>query len=291
MRYHVDGSLVDADRATLPVDDPGVRFGDGVTEPLRATDGTPVAWDTHATRLFDACESLALTPGVDAATLRSRVTATLDANGLSEALVRVSVVRREDDGAGPDSSFASLQPRLDAESTVVVTAAPLSVDRSPVAVQTVRTRPIRPAAVPNAAATHNRLDAVRAHRELRRAAPPDASQAGEALLLDDGDVVGGTASDLLFVADDALRVPVPTGGDWPARTATRSVVRDLAETEGIPVVAGPATPADVRAADEAFLAEPTAGVRPVARLDGVQVGGGPATTLLARLYDERVGST
>ena len=48
-----------------------------------------------------------------------------------------------------------------------------------------------------------------------------------------------------------------------------------------------ATPADFRAADEAFVAEPSAGLRPVARIDGVDVGDGPVTRLLAHLYDAR----
>jgi branched-chain amino acid aminotransferase len=76
--------------------------------------------------------------------------------------------------------------------------------------------------------------------------------------------------------------------EWPARTATRALVRDLAHSEGLPVAEGAYTPADFRAADEAFVAEPAAGLRPVTSIDGVDVGDGPVTRLLAHLYDERV---
>jgi branched-chain amino acid aminotransferase len=286
MQYHVDGSLVDADAATLPVDDRGVIFGDAVGEPLRVDDGTPVAWDAHVDRLFDACDALGFDPGVDGAELRSRVEDTLAANAPGDALVQLSITRGcGHDHAGPLAA-SRLRPPSDPDPTVVVAVEPLSIDRSAVTLQTVRTRPIRPAAVPAAPVTHNRLDAVRAQAELRQNAPPDGDPAAEALLLEDGHVVGGAASDPVFVADDALRLPALD--EWPARTATRAVVRDLAAGEGFPVVEESYTPADFRAADEAFVAEPTAGVRPIARIDGVGVGGGPVTQLLAHLFDERI---
>lgn len=286
MQYHVDGRLVDAEAATLPVDDRGVTAGDAVREPVRVAGGTPVAWQAHVDRLFGACSALAFDPGVDAEALRDRVDATLDANGLDDALVRLSITRgRNQDSTGPFGAD-HLRPPTDPDPTVVVTVTPLSVDRDPVTLQTVRTRAIPPSAVPAAPVTHNRLDAVRAQAELRRAAPPDDDPADDALVLDDsGHVVGGTASDPMFVADDALRLPALD--EWPALTATRGVVRDLAAAEGVPVVTDAYTPAEFRAADEAFLAEPTAGVRPVSRIDGVDVGGGPVTRLLARLFDER----
>lgn len=289
MQYHVDGSLVDADAATLPVDDRGLTAGDAVGEPLRVADGALVAWDAHADRLFDACDALGFDPEVDGAELRSRVEDTLAANTLDDALVWLSITR----GCGQDHAglptVSRLRPPPDPDPTVVVTVEPLSVDRTPVTLQTVRTRPIRPAAVPSAPVTHNRLDAVRAQAELRRNAPPDDDPAVEALLLEGGHVVGGAASDPVFVSDDALRLPAVD--EWPARTATRAVVRDFAAAEGLPIVEGSYTPADFRAADEAFVAEPTAGVRPIASIDGVDVGGGPVTHLLSHLFDERVVGT
>lgn len=287
MRLHVDGELVDAAAATLPVDDRGVTFGDAVTEPVRVARGTPVAWQAHVDRLLDAGDTLGITPGVDAADLRARVDETVAVNDLGDALVRMTVTRGRGDDASALPDAASLRPPADPDPTVVVTADPLSPGREPIRLQTVRTRAIPPAAVPAAAATHNRLDAVRAQAELRRAAPPDDDPADEALVLgDSGHVVGGTASDPLFVADDAIRLPAL--GDHAPRTATRALVLELARSEGLPVVEEAATPADFRAADEAFVAEPSAGLRPVARIDGVDVGDGPVTRLLAHLYDERL---
>jgi branched-chain amino acid aminotransferase len=293
MQYHVDGRLVDAASATVPVDARSVALGDAVAEPVRAYDGVPFAWDVHADRLFDACAALGVDPGVDAADLADRIEATLAANDLGDALVRVSIRRTGRAGDHPPRIDAGrLRPPAGPDPTVVVTATPLSgaATGGAVTLQTVPTRPIPPASVPAAPVTHNRLDAVRAQAALRQSAPPDGDPADEALLRDpDGRVVGGSASDLLFVAGDALRLPAL--GDYPARTATRSLVRSLATDEDLPVVETPTTPADLREAAEAFVAEPTAGIRPVDRVDGVAVGGGPVTALLSRLYEQRVAAT
>jgi branched-chain amino acid aminotransferase len=286
MEFHVDGTLVDAADATLPVADRGVAFGDAITEPLRVAGGTPVAWSAHADRLRDACAALDFGAVPSAPDLRARVDETVAANDHDDALVRLTVTRgRSSRTTSTLPGAARLRPPAVPDPTVVVTLAPLAVDHDPIGLQTVRARAIRPAAVPAAPATHNRLDAVRAGAELRRAAPPDDDPADEALILDDGHVVGGTASDPAFVADDALRLPALD--DYAPRTATRELVRDLADAEGLPVVIGAYAPADFRAADEAFVAEPTAGVRPVDRIDGVSVGDGPVTRLLAHLYDAR----
>jgi branched-chain amino acid aminotransferase len=289
MQCHVDGELVDADDAGLPIDDRGVTFGDAVVDTVRTYGATPFAWDRHVTRLFDACDALDFDPGVDAEALRNRMEQTLAANGLAEALVTLAITRgRHREGTGAATSLAArYRPSAAGEPTVIVTATPATDTGGPVTLQTVRTRAIAPDAVPASPLTHNRLDAVRASAELQRAASADDEPADEALLLDaDGHVVSGTASDLVFVDADAVRTPAL--GDRVARTATRSVVRDLARAEGLPVVAGDYTPADVRDAAEAFVVEPAVGVRPVAELDGVAIGGGPVTDLLSRLFADRV---
>jgi branched-chain amino acid aminotransferase len=291
MEYHVDGSLVDARAATLRVDHRGVALGDAASEPVRAYDGVPFAWPAHAERLFDACRALAIDPGVDAADIERRIRETIDANGFGEALVRVSVVRGDDADGSSRIDAGRLRPSTTTTPTVEVTATPLSgpTTGGSVTLQTVSTRATRADAVPAAPATHNRLDAVCAQAELRRTAPPDDDPADEALLRDaDGRVIGGAASDPFFVDADAVHAPA-LGDRWP-RTATRSVVRSLADEEGIPVVVGAHTPADIRDAAEAFVAEPTAGIRPIDRLDGVAVGGGAVTDLLSQLYAERVNA-
>ncbi|MFB6080450.1 MAG: aminotransferase class IV [Haloferacaceae archaeon] len=279
-RYHVDGALVPADEATVSVRDRGFRYGDAAVETVRAYGGTLLAWEDHAERLRRTCDRIALDPP-PADDLRGRVEATLAANDLADASLRLSVTRGADDGG--------IVPRTASAPTVVVTVRDLprgGVEgpppwEGPATLQTVKTRRVPPESIPSDAKTHNRLDAVLAALELRW------SDADEAVMRDaDGHVAGGTTSNLFFVADEGLYTP---GFDGPVLPGvTRSIVIDLAESEGIPVHEGANTPSDLRDADEVFLTSTTREVRPVGTVDGIDVDGGPVTPLLAGLYDRYV---
>jgi len=294
-RCHVDGDLVPESRA-VAARDRGFRYGDAAVETLRAYGGEPFEWAAHADRLRAACRALGIGHGLADADLRERVLATLSANGLDDALVRLSVTRGTEatppelaDGPGASGG----------DPTVAVTVTPTprgGVDGDPpwdgpAALQTVKRRPVPGAAVPAVGATHSRLDRVLARRELR------AGGGDEALLRDDGgSVVSGAFSDV-FVVRDGLALPAAEGVVPPS--PVRTVVRDLAAAEDLPVEAGEFPPAAVREADEAFLASPAWGIRPVGTVDGIALdgadapaaappGAGPVTALLARLFDRRV---
>lgn len=294
-RCHVDGDLVPESRA-MAVRDRGFRYGDAAVETLRAYGGAPSEWAAHADRLRAACRALGIGHGLADAELRERVLATLSANGLDDALVRLSITR------GPEARPPELADGWEpsgGDPTVAVTVTPTprgGVDGDPpwdgpAALQTVKRRPAPAAAIPAGGATHSRLDRVLARRELR------AGGGDEALVRDaDGDVVSGAFSDVFFVGD-GLRVPAAEGVVPPA--PIRSVVRDLAAAEDLPVEAGEFPPAAVRGADEAFLASAAWGIRPVGTVDGIVLdsgdapaaapaGAGPVTALLARLFDRRI---
>jgi branched-chain amino acid aminotransferase len=286
MQYHVDGELLDRENATVSVDDRGFRYGDAAFETCRAYGGEVFAWDRHLRRLRRTCETLGM-PGAVPDDLAVRVADTLDANGLADAYVRVSVSR----GVQP----GKLTPRETVDPTVVVYVDSLprggadgeSVWDGPAVVQSVTTRRVPDAALPADAKTHNYLNGILARLELRQATS-DTYAPDEALMRDfDGHVAEGATSNLFFVDDGALKTP-EAGDLLPG--ITREVVLELAATESFPVERGRYDLDDVRDADEAFLTNRTWGVRPVATIDGIDVGSGPITSLLQRLYDERVES-
>lgn len=297
LRFNVDGEVVPAEEATVDVRDRGFMYGDAAFETLRAYGGEIFRWEAHADRLRNTCETLELDHGLSDATLRDRIDETLAANDLAEAYVKLSISR----GVQP----GKLDPDPDVDPTVVVYVSPLprgGVDGEPVwdgpaTLQTTKTRRASDRAIPSDAKTHNYLNGILARLELR------ASDADEALMLDDdGHVAEGATSNLFFVDGTALRTPSLDGPVLPG--ITRDVVIDLADEEGIPVEEGQYTPADVREADEVFLTNSTWEIRPVTTVDGIDVGPesatgsdgadsngyrvGPVTKLLSRLFDERI---
>lgn len=278
----MNGALVPADEATVSVRDRGFRYGDAVRAGLRAYGGSVFEWDRNDERLRQAASELGLGEAVPE-DLHKRVRETLAANDLDDARLDVSITRGVGGGLTPSSS---------SEPTVVITAEEHprgGIDGTrtwddPALVQIVKTRAISERSIPAAEATHARLDGVLARRELERAST-ETYHADEALVRDaEGNLVGGAASSVFFVDDGTLRT-----SDFDATPRPiREVVLDLAREESFPVETGEYAPADVRGADEAFLANSTWELRPIARADGVAVGAGPVTRLLTRLFDEYV---
>jgi branched-chain amino acid aminotransferase len=271
MEYHVDGTLVPADTATLSLQGRDTLYGDGLTERLRAYNGAVFEWDAHRERIERDCDSLSI-PVPEA--LHDRIEATLGANDLADASLTVSITRGGDPTPPPD---------LDATPRVVIGIEPAprggreTADSEPVTVQTVTVR--RSEKDPLA----ERRTRLLARLEVARAATPEY-RAEEALIRDAaGFLIGTVASDLLFVDESGLCVPASD----PV-TTIRPVLLSLAHEEGIPIETGRYLPSAVREADEAFLASPTAGIRPIERLDGIAVGNGPVRNLLAMTFGERI---
>ena len=280
MQYHVNGELVPAEEATVSVRDRGFRYGDAAFETVRAYGGEVFEWRAHLDRLQRTCETLGIDHGVSDADLRVRVQEVLDANGLQDASVRLSITR----GVQP----GKLTPDPEVDPTVVVVTKPLprggvegtSVWDGPAALQTVKTRKPADAALPADAKTHNYLNGILARREL--------TDGDEALLRGpDGHVAEGATSNLFFVDDRGLHTPSAELPILPG--VTRTVVADLVEAEtDVPLHTGRYDPEDVRDADEAFLTNTTWEIRPVGTVDGIDVGGGPVTQLLTTLFDRLV---
>jgi branched-chain amino acid aminotransferase len=285
MQYHVDGELVPADEATVSVRDRGFMYGDAAFETLRAYGGTVFEWAAHEARLRRTCEALGFADAVPD-DLRDRVRATLDANDLADAYVRLSVTR------GVQPGKLTPDPAVDPTVVVIVKELPRGgregtrVWDGPAVVQTVKTRRTPDESMPAAAKTHNYLNGIRARLELQQART-ESYRADEALVrTTDGYVAEGATSNLLFVDGGTLKTPSEDCDILPG--VTRSAVLDLAREEEFPVETGEYTVEDVRDADEAFLTNTTWEIRPIESVDGIDVGTGPMTKLLQRLLDERI---
>lgn len=279
--YHVDGEILPVGEATVSVEDRGFQYGDAAFETLRAYGGHLFDWGAHARRLEQTCEVLAIDHGLSRADLYDRIQATLEANELVDAYVRLSISR----GVQP----GKLDPDPDVDPTVVVIVKPLprggvageAVWDGPATLQTVSTQRIPDAAVPARAKTHNYLSGILARLELR------GTDGDEAVMLDSaGHVAEGATSNIFAVDGDGLLTPALSGPVLPG--VTRKTVLELADAEGIPareVTVGPDT---LRTAKEVFCTNSTWEVRPVDSVDGTAVGGGPVTELLAQRYREDV---
>ena len=102
----MDGELVDVREARISPLDRGLTVGDGVFETLRVYRGTPFAWRRHILRLAHSAAGLGLALP-DPEMLRVAADAVLEANGLVEARLRLTVTGGE---GPPGSSRAGATP-------------------------------------------------------------------------------------------------------------------------------------------------------------------------------------
>lgn len=271
----VDGELLPADARHLSVADRGFQLGDGVFETLRARGGRATELTEHLARLHRSADGLEipLPDDVDRR-LAEGIAALLAADGLDgpegDASVRITVSR------GVYRSRGTLPPDEGVAATLVVQAWPVVAaaavpDERGVHLVTSRIRRDPQDPLANLKTT-SRAEYVFAKLEARRAGADDA------LFLTITDHLSEATSANLFLvrrsADGALELATPALDCAILAGTTRSWLLGWGERVGLRPVEGWLMPADLAAADEAFLCSSVAGVLPVTLVDGAPIGDG-----------------
>jgi branched-chain amino acid aminotransferase len=278
---HLNGRVVAAAEAGVPVFDRGFLYGDGIFETLRAVAGAVFRFERHWERLRGSATLVGLDLPVGAARLLEEIRELLATDRLRDARVRVTVTR----GPGRPGDLAGAA----GPATRVITAAPFvpldpALYAAGIEVAVVERRQAPAAVLDPAIKSTSRLHLVLARREAA------ARGAFEALLLDDaGRLTEGTVSNLFLVRGGRLLTPPAPGAGLPG--VTREAVLEVARAAGIPCSQEPLPVAALFEADEIFLTNTSWEVLPVRAVDARVAGGGrpgPITALLLRGYRDLV---
>lgn len=239
----LNGSLVDPAAACLSIDDPAVRFGEGLRETMRGQDGTVPWLDRHVARLRRSLGTLGLDgmPSLDEA---------------SAAACEVAAAL----GSGP----ARIRMTLTPHPTLLVEGQPVDVDPD----ETLTAMTVRDAWQPtNRIAEHKTLSFL-AWREAERQAR--AAGADTAFLLDRERRLGEAATANVFCVRDGQILTTPIKGILPG--ITRQVVLELAIVREAVI-----EERTWSTATEIFVTSAVRGVIPVVRLDDRVLDVGPVT--------------
>jgi branched-chain amino acid aminotransferase len=261
----LNGAIIEASAATVPVTDHGLTVGDGVFETLKVVDGVPFAITRHLHRLGASAELLGLAAPPDA-TLRAALTETIAANEPPVGRVRITLTG----GPGPAGT-----ERGDAEPTVLVVAGPGRQWPETAPVATVPWRRNERSAVAGAKTTSYAENVVALARVR-------ASGADEALFLDTrGNLSEGTGSNVFVAVDGELLTPALSTGCLAG--VTRALVIEWCSVREAEL---PESVLD--SAEEAFITSSTRDVQAVSRVDDrTYQAPGPLTAQARKTFAER----
>ena len=272
MLVWIDGELLATSAARISPFDHGLLVGDGVFETLRVYARVPFAWTRHHDRLHRSAAGLGL-EAPSSGELRAAADAVLEANGLSDARIRITVT------GGP----APLGSERGTGGPTVIVAASSMRPWSP----TVR--------VVHAPWTRNEASAVAGLKttsyaeNVRALAFAHERDGGEAIFANTrGELCEATGSNVFVVQDGVVRTPPPAAGCLLG--VTRALVLELCAAGGTAAEETTLPPGALAAADEAFLTSSTREVQAISHVDGhpLPAAPGPTTTALAKSFADLV---
>jgi branched-chain amino acid aminotransferase len=281
VKVWIDGAIVDAAQARVPVLDHGLLYGDGVFEGIRAYGRAVFRLDDHLARLVISAKAIGLALPEPPARIRAIVLDTLRALGGDDAYVRLVVTRGE--GALGVDPTSCPTPRL---FCIAAQAQIYPAEKLAQGLDLVTVSVRRPAldAVDPRVKSLNYLNNALAKQEARRRG------ADEALVLNAaGAVAEASVANVFALRGRALATPPPNDGCLDG--VTRRSVLELAPTLGLAPQERSLSRVDLLGADAVFLAGTGAGLVPVCSLDGQSVGAGEPGPGFARVRAAFLGLT
>ncbi len=260
---YLNGVFMPVSEARISPLDRGFIFGDGIYEVIPAYGGKLFRLDEHLRRLANNLTAVKMKPPLATEAwkqvLNEIVLRNLPIHG-SEQSIYLQVTRgvAERDHGFPDSH---VEPTLFIMSTPLK-ALPESIAREGVAAIThedIRWKNC-----------HIKCTSLLGNILLRQQAYDE--HAVEAILIRDGEVTEGAASNLFALIDGILITPPK--GPLLLPGITRDLILELAQQHNIPSCEAFITPAQLKDAEEIWLTSSTKEILPVTTLDGVAVHNG-----------------
>jgi len=257
--------LVPVDEAALDPRDRGFTLGDGLFETIRVRGGRLLFLGLHLARLRAGAEQIGLSTVPDDETLTGAICLTLEANGLCDAAVRLTVSRGV-------PAHRGLSPDPESAPSVVVHAQPFAGYPAEIYSRGMR---VTISGIPRNERSPlarvkalSYLDNVLARREA------DTRGVEEALMLNTaGHLACASAANLFLVRGETLLTPDQESGALPGTVRGLTLV-ELAPQMGLSVVERTVRTEELATADEIFLTSALLGVMPLTEVDGLSVGTG-----------------
>ena len=269
----VNGLFWPQSRAQVSVLDRGFSYGDGLFETLRAYKGTVFRLEDHLDRWAHSARLIFLELPMTRGELRAAIYEPLERNGLSDAIIRLTVTRGEQaagfsiDSEAPPTAVVHVRP---------FEALPGHLYAEGVAISLFSNSASRIGGIHSQIKSCNFLSQI----VLRERARKEGSFEG--IMIDDSQrIADGTTSNIFIVKDGGLKTPALNEFVLPG--ITRLAVLELAQSLGIPCAEQALTAEDIYQADEVFLTSTGIEILPVREADKRSIGIGEPGPITRRL--------
>lgn len=273
----LNGSWCTLAEAKVSVLDRGFLFGDGIYEVVPVYGRRPLDWPLHQARLVRSLEAVQIQTPLSGMDWSALVQGLIDREPATDQFIYCQVTRGV---AKRDHAF----PRPAAAPTVFATTTPL---KRPDA-QT-RSQGLKAILRPDLRWQRCDIKSIALLANVLAREEAIAAGAHEAILVRDGLLTEGAASNIWLVKAGALLGPEPSGALLEG--IRRATLPQLAHALQIPLHLRPLSEQDIREADEILLTSATKEVLAITSLEGVPVGTGlpgPVYAALSAAYDQRI---
>jgi len=268
MNAYLNGQFLPLAEAKISVLDRGFVFGDGVYELVPVYSKKPFRLDEHLHRLQGSLDGIRLANPHEMAGWRERILQLIALQDFSDQSLYIQVTR----GVAPrDHAFPKgVPPTVFMFAQPLVTSTPGQKAAGVCAVSAADNRWLR---------CNIKAISLLANILLRQQAVD--VDCAETVMLRDGFLTEGAASNIFVVKDGVLKAPPPS--NLMLTGITYDVVLELAAAHGIPHEVRAISEAELRAADELWMTSSTKEIMPIVRLDGAPVGAGVPGALAQRM--------
>jgi len=271
---YLNGKFLPQDQAFVPVMDRGFVFGDGVYEVIPAYGGRLFRLDEHLKRLADSLAGIRLSNPMSSSAWAEILNQLVDANGGGEQSVYLQVTR----GHAPrDHAFPP-----NTEPTVFISSSPLK----PVAKEILE-KGVAAISLEDIRWKHCHIKAIALLPNILLRQQAIDVGAAEAILIRDGVVTEGAASNVFIVKNGVIKTPPK--GPFLLPGITRDLVLELAAANAIQFQESSFGADELQQADEIWLSSSTKEILPVTKLDDNSIGNGqpgPVWQAMIKLYQD-----
>jgi len=278
---YVNGKIMPAAEAVVPVYDHGFLYGEGVYEVCRTYNGAVFLYDYHMRRLRQSARYISLDVPFEDETLARRIEDTRAAAGdMKEAYIRILLTR----GIGE----TSYDPAATPTPSLIIIVKPIEdpperVEREGIRIAMVSILRNHPQSVNPIIKSNNLLNNALAMQEALR-------KGGEEALLCNyrGELAECSQSNFFIVRNGVALTPRREAGLLEG--ITRGFLFEVADEAGVEMRRVTLVPSDLESADEAFITSTTREISPVVQIDDRVIGTGrpgPVTLKLLEAYRKR----